>query len=61
MSTMTPTLKIQNEEQYLAVIEVIDQLWDSREGTQEHRRLEALIDLVHDYENVAGDEVIDLT
>lgn len=51
-------LKITTEEQYEKAVEKIEALWESKEGTPEFEALMHLIDAVHDYENVAGEELL---
>lgn len=50
--------KIETEEQYEKAVEKIEALWDSKDGTPEHQALMALIDLVHEYEGTAAEELL---
>ena len=50
--------KIETEEQYLETVEKIESLWESKEGTAEHQALMTLMDLVHEYEGTAAEELL---
>ncbi len=44
-------LKIKTEEQYQKAIDHCEALWDSKPGSADHLLLEALVALIHEYED----------
>lgn len=50
--------KIASEEEYEKAVEKIEALWDSPVGTPEHEALNALIELVHEYEDGASEDLL---
>lgn len=50
--------KIVTEEEYEKAVEKIEALWDSPDGTPERQALEALLEMVHEYEDGASEDLL---